>query len=109
MGMDATAYLAYGVDVGADRPAGLSADYETLYDWTRNSQVSRFVRTVRYFCEGETILAVQGTVRSTDYSPKVVSGFEVDAVKVEGFKEALKSIGIDNPEPKWLLALEMSF
>ncbi len=107
--MDATAYLAYGVDIGADRPKGLPADYETVYDWTRNSQISRFVRRVRYFCEDEIILAVQGTVRSADGSPKVVSGFEVDADKVEGFKAALKSIGIDNPEPKWLLAFEMNF
>lgn len=58
---------------------------------------------------GETILAVQGTVRKADCTPEIVGDLTVDRVKVEGFKEALRSIGIDDAEPKWLLALQLNF
>lgn len=64
MGVEATAYLVYGVDVGSSYL--LPEGEESLRTWTRKSQISRFVRTVPYSREGETILAVQGTVRKAD-------------------------------------------
>jgi hypothetical protein len=107
--MEATAYLAYGVDIGANRPEGLPDDYRTIYDWTRVGQISRFVRAVYHSHDGAIILAVQGTVKSTEDTPKVVSNFDVESVKVDGFKAALESIGIVKCDPRWLLALEIEF
>jgi hypothetical protein len=109
MGMDAYAKLVYGIDFGDERPDFLG-DYDgDLYDWAEEKEQSKVMLPVRYMFEGDTILAVRGYSHSADYTVKEIKSFDVDPDKEERFKEALRKAGIENPQPRWLLAVRVSF
>jgi hypothetical protein len=109
MGMDASAKLVYGIDFGDERPDFLGDYKGDLYDWAEEKEQAKVMKPVYYMFEGDTILAVKGYSHAADYSVKEITSFDVDPIKEEAFKEALRAAGVENPQPKWLLAVRVSF
>lgn len=109
MGMDASAKLVYGIDFDEERPAFMG-DYDgSLADWAEEKPQSRVMQAARYLFEGETILAVRGYVFEADYSARPIKTLTVDPDREEAFKEALRALGYENPQPQWLLACRVTF
>jgi hypothetical protein len=108
MGMEASAFLAYGIDFGEERPEFLSDFDGDLEEWVYEN-ADDVIEPLFYFVDGHTVLAVKDHVRNSDYSSLVteIDSLDVDAVKVEAFKAALVAAGYANPEPRWLLAFSI--
>lgn len=104
MSMSASAFLAYGINFGEDKP-GFLADYDgELYEWAEENDEA--IESLPYFVDGYTVLAVPGHVHDADYGSLVteIENLDVDAAKVDAFKQALIEAGYPNPQPKWLLS-----
>lgn len=108
MGMDASGLLAYGIDF-KDKDPDFLGDYEgSLEQWAEEENAEIF-EVVPYGWLGEnTILAVKGFSYSTTYGTEEIKTFVVDPTAEEAFKNVLISAGYENPQPKWILAVEAS-
>jgi hypothetical protein len=109
MGMDATALLAYGIDFEDQRPSFLG-DYDGEIDeWAEDDERSEFMEPVHHEYGHEVILAVKGYVHEASYGTEEIESLEVDPVAKQAFIDALVEAGYENPQPKWILAVEVSY
>lgn len=106
MGMDAYGILAYGIDFEDKTPAFVGDYKGGLRQWARDR--GRAFEVVTHGYGQETILAVKGYSYSADYGTKKFNTLTVDSDAEEAFKAALVAAGYENPQPKWILAVEVS-
>jgi hypothetical protein len=108
MGVDASAHLIYGIDFGDTTPDGIK-DNQRFADWIDSGEADPILVYVNHSWGEKTIVGVKGHKHTSDYKPKVITSLDVNPERVERFKKALIAIGVENPQPQWLLTDDVTF
>lgn len=108
MGVSASAHLIYGVDIGDTLPSGFKSRND-LIEWIGSRENDLPLDYACYYWGDKIILGVKGHKHTSDYRPIEITSLQVDEAMVAEFKKALASVGIENPEPRWLLTDDVTF
>lgn len=116
MGMHATAYLAYGVDVGEEPPGNLTDDQweEILEEWSSDVINARGYEIVTY-CHYEYpmyFLAIPGTEKTawqgdvTRIDPEELQNTSFNHRQLLDFADAMLKLGVDVDQMGWHMMSE---
>lgn len=108
MGVDASAHLIYGIDLGDITPPGFK-DHCELIEWIDSGKGDLHLDYASYYWGKKIIIGVKGHKHTSDYKPIEITSLNVDLEAVENFKKALIANGIENPKPRWLLTDDVTF
>jgi hypothetical protein len=108
MGVEASAHLIYGIDFGDRVPKGIG-EHDSLGDWIDSGDAGRDLVYVKHYFGDKTIVGVKGHLRTSEYEPIEITSLDVNPEAVERFKKKMIEIGIENPQPRWLLTDDVTF